>query len=517
MSDGCKMIVVILMMMSIFSIALHGMEDNIFLYKKLKNKSEKDFELYCSLSKNLNKIIDVVEESRDGGLMARLIQYCIPRDIIKKCIAPYLSETIAVRYKQDAIAVRSVANSFNAEAINFDNRWRYMPRHDGTYSLVPIMETIYAMWVDQGEKRKHWIKHRKEVGDVERISVQKQNKLYAAAVSIIEKQEKGSQFYVCKENSRFKVVLPGLITHYVFSHEGILLAFGGAEGQVALFSLPDKQLLNKIPSLSGAITVLCSAHSSPAFVVGSNQTYTRDVSNLMFIKRDKAIRLNWHDYSITCAEFSPDDSRLLTCSYNKKDKRSCLKIWKTADIGNDGIGKSLSVEYQGHTKKAFFICNGKYIVAADKKGYFNLFDGITCKCINTYQLHWRYFVGNVKQGELPLFMWTNTSNLLIHAFDSSMIIRRGSSGRLLGRIPLCVNPVEMGITADEKTIIFMDENNKVYQLLLYDEHAEEDINFIKNKANIVQLYAMLDMCKNKNSNEAIKKIKLYIEDQQIKP
>jgi hypothetical protein len=76
------------------------------------------------------------------------------------------------------------------------------------------------------------------------------------------------------------------------------------------------------------------------------------------------------------------------------------------------------------------------------------------------------------------------------------------------------------LTADENTIVFVDENERAYTVPLYENQDCSNINFIENQANIIQLYEMFNLRYNNKSSDAsisfFPRIKSYIQKQQKK-
>jgi hypothetical protein len=65
------------------------------------------------------------------------------------------------------------------------------------------------------------------------------------------------------------------------------------------------------------------------------------------------------------------------------------------------------------------------------------------------------------------------------------------------------NPKAMGLTEDERSVVFIYRDNTSSILDLYDEQDLNDINFIEQEANIYQLCELFQVCKQFKTNQVI--------------
>ena len=514
-------------------IPLQGMEyatkNDLVLYKKLINKSYADLKTYCGVSNNLDAIIDVAEKSRNGHLMASLIQVCLPPELVQNYIAPYLSEPIATEYKHKLIAYKYLEEHLKIKSIDCGDQWNYEVNHHGVFCLSPKIKDGYTMWKDKMSRPISFESCGKQMC-VQRMFVDNKNDvLYSLNIPLeLEKDKRGKEIrFVNHLDSRFAdiTVRNYGFSYYLFSHDCSLLVFGttqegkrevGQEGDgsnVQLIGLKNSKgetevTLKSLFSLDGYVSALCAAHHSNVFVAGSNAPYTEFSDNIGLIVGESSTSLEGHDGPITHVEFSPDDTRLLTCSYDKITKTSQFLLWDTSNI--DDVTSISYIPYiegapiRSPILKAFFICGGQQIVIMQQSGACQFFDGLTGVFITMFQLHLGYERSKITLKNMPIFIWSSKDKLLIVAHhDLIQFCSCGKSNKWLACAPYAKNPITgIGLTADEKAIVFLGANEKVYRIELYNDQDSKDFDFIEKQATIVQLYDMLNMSKkHKKSNE----------------
>lgn len=135
-------------------------------------------------------------------------------------------------------------------------------------------------------------------------------------------------------------------------------------------------------------------------------------------------------------------------------------------------------------------------------------------CLTGYHFH------NNNENRVPLIIWSNQNKLIIRTCRDGtwnrIKITKSYADADLGTFTLAAfDPIEMGLTADEKSIIFLQKDKTVYQLDLYNNRDSNHFDFIEQKANIVQLYDMLNIgTQSKNATRFVKTMKSYIARQQ---
>jgi WD40 repeat protein len=97
----------------------------------------------------------------------------------------------------------------------------------------------------------------------------------------------------------------------------------------------------------------------------------------LFITWENIQHLHGHDAPITHVEFSPDDTRLLTFSYDEEKDKATLSLWDTSNLNKIVMVHRLKFAMY----KAFFICNGEKILIMQKNGDFGLLNGLTGESI----------------------------------------------------------------------------------------------------------------------------------------
>ena len=482
---------------------LQGMESvtksDLVLYKKLINKSYADLKIYCGVSNNLDNIIDVAEKSGNGHLMASLIQICLPPEVVQKHIAPHLSEPLAMQYKHILMSSKQL----NTEAIDGSVEWSVLPRHDGTYSVVPGIASEYAMWNEiRGRRFYSTYDH-------------KQNKRYIAQLqSITDKkgvchrldapckdnpEKKDKKFMLCEKNQGVSIVRFmnfGAPVHSLrFSSDCTLLAGMAQDNVRGIFFVGDMKTCESWESsLNGSISALCSAHHSPLFVAGSNH----DNAGLVLFKTDKEyVHLPGQHDPITWVEFSPDDKWLLSCSYQKEYDRSMVKLWDTSAIDTPLCIATSSIGYDCPVYKAFFICDGKKIMVMQENGHFHLLDGLTGESIKKKSKAVQgghALLEKTYLNDTPIAAWSSKNKLIFIAFCNRIFFFSSETGESLGCVQ-CLNHrfsiFGIGLSADENTIVFSDNNEEGYRLPMYEDQELKEVDFIKNQATITQLYEML--------------------------
>jgi len=474
------------------------------------------------------KLIDLSEETGDGLLMAKLVRICLPPEVVQTYINPYLSEPITTKYKHKLIN----HTGFKKEYIDHNNTWDLLQQHDGNYSAVPIIGHKYTMWDEHNKSRRNLITVDNKKYITQLISTQnKENIRYRLSVLDTNNlDEQGKHFALFKENKNDITTIKLLstanpVSHCLFSNDSTLLVIGMSEninlGNVQIY---DTKTVNNFGWwLNGSMSALCAAHHTPLFVIGSNKPNTVQRTNLfLFITYDHIQRLDGHNSPITWVEFSPDDTRLLTCSYDQEKEKSEITLWNTSIINKIAlITTHTHRQYPIH--KAIFICNGEKIMVMQKNGAFCLLDGLTGKNIEKNSLPMlekRPFANPANQDNIPLIIWSTKYKLIISALDSNILFHSSETNKLLGAEHKLSDIAGIGLTADETTIVFIDTNKKAYKLPIYNAQACDHINFIEKEANIVDLYKMFNGCKkNKPSNTQysfFSRIKSYIQKHQKK-
>jgi WD40 repeat protein len=208
------------------------------------------------------------------------------------------------------------------------------------------------------------------------------------------------------------------------------------------------------------------------------------------------------DNSITNLDiqFSPDDKRFIAYGENIIELRKINKLSEK---------KCLSYSYKKITmphpiRKASFTPDGKLIIVAMANGHLGFCDGLTGQAFPPYSATWRCEdVANI-DNQSPLLLYSIKNKLLFsldladHTDDSiyTFVIRDITDGRFLTAYNFYPNnPRAMGLTQDERSVVFLYNDNTASLLRLYTDQDIQDINFVENKANIYQLCSLFDLSK----------------------
>ena len=511
-----------------FSASLQGMKNDVTLYKKLE--SQKTFDaFYACCIESKESDLAIINAAKNP----RLLTYCtykfLPKEIYN-AIGSYLSGPIADNYQHKLITYKWHNNCFNKKTIVYkdnDDKWDVLLRHDGTYSVVPKIATEYAMWNEDKKNLRCSLMYENKKYCSQLRSIKNKNGIsYGLAVldtAIQEQQNK--EFLFCGKNYIHTSTSDKPISHYCYSSDGTVLAIEFPQKGVMIKSntkSANGTTPHVLAPINGNVSALCAAHHSPIFVAGSDQAYSAKVSNLMVMTQKNILYLDGVNIPITHVAFSPDDSRLLTCSYDQAKNGSKLYLWDTTDFEN--IICIHSTGHESEIKKAFFIDNGQRIVIIKKNGVFNLFDSLTGKPMYQKDCFWHdHNHGYASRGQtnVPMMIWSSKYKLLITGFNDAITIRSSNNGDYLGKIQFWDKPIGgVGITIDEKNIIAIGKTQKAHHYELYDEQDCDEIAFIKEQAHIVQLYEMMEIQKRvKDSGKKtnfVPAMKKYIQEQQQK-
>jgi len=524
------MLIMLLIILSILSSSLYSMKNNHkdwLLYKQFittPHHSLTFFSHHPNIVNTFGTIIDMAENINNGYLMAKLIYACLPLDIVKTYINPHLAQAIEKKYRQKLISYKYSNNLFKEKPIfcNENNLLITITNHDGAYKTAPHIGCNYTLWQTHGISAQHMHPNKKTYSHLLLSNNSKKSMIYSLAEHNTKKLHYLFSINYNKTQIKFDLIHP--LSHYLFSADCTLLAlcFVSPRTHINIEIYNTKKLSTSLTkgyliTLDGTIKTLCAAHHSPIFVAGSNSFGAKkDQYNLVHITKKRQTFLKGHTSPVICTEFSPDDKRLLTCSYNPITQTSQLKLWDTSN--NNNILCLYNAQYNEHILKAFFIHNGQRIITINNKGSSHLLDGITGYDIKKYKFNWNSCCA-INKNNTPLCIWSTINQLYMSIFKNNICIRKSTTGALLApMITLTKTPTQAGLTDDENIIVFVDNNQKAYQLELYNQKDYNEINFIENHANIIQLYTLFNICKNNKgtakTTSCVKIIKSYIQKQE---
>src|SRR4030095_2263712 len=487
-----------------FYASLHSMENNslnLFSYF-----NENNVYIY-------RETINYAKESHNWPLMIQLINVCLPPEVIRKYISPHFAEHISIEYKHQLIADKCLNNHFTLKPIKHNKEWHHVINHDGTYHVVPKTKNEYIAWNATNLSRRHTIKAMPNNNDthiIERIFTKNNNPRYTLSTSSLYNTEEGNKtimFIKHKKNNctmHTPMITQNEMTHYLLSSDCSLIAIGENRKDWNLTIYTTKSSSIDTFSLNGPISTLCSAHHSPMFAAGSSNPYTPNLPNIILIQEHIATHMPGHNATITSLEFSPHDTQLLTCSYNEQNNTSHLLVWNICNLPQCIYGR----KWKFRIDKAFFICDGKRILITKDNSPVTLLDAVTGNLINDYET-----ISNNPE-KTRLFIDNTQDMLFISIIGKTIKFYNSNSCKYLGQItPSNTSPMSIGLTARKKEIIVVDKDEKISKLKLYNKQDYNEIKFIENHANILQLYTLLTICKNnKGSNKTtsfVETIKSY--------
>ena len=496
--------------------SLHGMEKD--WNKKLISHPNVYLKNKCFDSANINifeKFLNLAEEKKSGKLLTNLIPLCLPPEVIKTSINPHFTKPLVMQYKEESFNHKILTT----KQIDHKDQWVDVGCHDGTYSIAPDIGYEYNTWKERNTTYRSCFHQGNEKYIVQLFSPQNKEGISwkFAVLNTINPDRQNKEFFFFKNSIAVKkLTIEKLVTHSLFSHDNALLALCFKDNThydgIKIINIEtDKQFTSGI---NGRVSALCTAHHSPLFVVGSDQPYATYRDNLfLFINSKNIQQLDGHYAPITHVEFSSDDTRLLTCSHDEEKDVSTLCLWDTHNL--DTIVRVNTFEVVAQ-HKAIFICDGEKIKVTRKlDDAFCLLDGLTGDSIEKNNKLTSRHCWHTEDNISPhhdITIWSGKNKLIIRAFGRRILLYSSETGKCLTSSDHNGTITGIGLTADENTIIFIDEREDTYTLPLYKKNDYSNINFIEEQASIVQLYEMFNLPSRPFSST----IKSYIQMQQKK-
>ena len=426
---------------------------------------------------------------------------CLPIDIFEKYFKQPLINTITKQFKHRLLNHQYQERNNNNDKFGIMleiTQKRIFSHHDGTYNIVPDISMKYAHW-DESNSNKQMSLLKNNMEFFRMINTQKSN-ITISCPKEYQTKNKQTVFIVKTSdetetniNCYFKSTIKQLLLNY--DATWLIAGLSQQTDNICFFNINSSKF-EKIFSLDGSITALCTAHKQQLFIVGS------ECGEIAFMTPDGIYKLEKTiDQPVMHVEFSPDDTRFLACGGNQ------LIFWQMHT--DKWLWLPVSMKYTSYRstdmiRKASFSSDGKRIIVAMEDGTFTLMDGLTSNIIEQ-SLIWRCSDTVGIDNQAPLTLWSTKNNLLLlldpaQHTDSSIytfMVRKSSNGRFLAMYNFFPNnPVAMGLTKDEETVVFIHKDNRVSCLHLYDNPYLQYIDFIENKANIYHLCELLQICKN---------------------
>ena len=445
---------------------------------------------------------------------------CLPPEIIKNHIMPHIAHFVATKYKHRLLHYKyqkklDLKNheSLQTVCLGRPNQKAFY-HHDGTYTVLPDIKQDYAQWDDSPNNKNLHVckitikKHTDNYVPILYNTQQEQSELgIYCPLKEYSKNKKKSLFIEVREKILDRYKIESTITHHVLSSNAAWLIFGTSHhhNNIKLFNVKERSLERSL-SFNGPISALCAAHHLALFAICSHG------GDIALIRPNGITHLSKKHNNIAAtminAEFSPNDKQCICYGEN------ILLLWQ--------IPTNISLEQTSFpcilkkitmpspVLKATFSPDGKLIIMALKDGRLNYCNCLTGELLKHYPAPWRL-------REIPLdnqgpLIVCSKLNRLIFSLDSTthnsetiptLIVRKAS-----GKFNFLTtynfypnNPKIIGLTKDERSLVFIHNTGNASQLNLYDDQDMEYVNFIEQKANFYQLCELLQICKDHKTDQ----------------
>lgn len=480
-------------------------------HETMTYNTEKLFEDYWNKSGSEKKIdiINVSGALELALLTARCAKRYFSRDLIVQ-IASYMSQPLMRLFKHELLAYKWVNKVFKTENVRIDDeRWNILHQHDGTYVLVPAMQDECDMWAEQERRcRKRQIDSPSRTTNgveccyVTRLCKSRGDMTYFLKTPLRTEHGRNKSFVILQYKgekfiSRKSLFFEHEVYNALFNNDTTLLLFFSPHKHGVVIIQVDVWR-HKQFSFEGAITVLCAAHHSSLFLVGTKtglHCMTLEGTHAVHYMTEEGTEETKCLCRIISVEFSPDDTRFFSCSTDEQLKNSYLTLW---DIGNPAKRiKSYSFS-NVCIKRAFFACDGEKIVVIKNDNTISLFDGVQGTRILKYDILSVPLAQDF--GEIPVVLWSNDYGLLLTMDipSNQMSIRNSATGEFIGDIPFKrIFPIAMGLTYDGRALVFLatkHTQHKVFRVRLYNDQDITDIANIDH-ASLDQLHMLWQVYK----------------------
>jgi hypothetical protein len=454
---------------------------------------------------------------------------------VNKDLKAILAKTIAIKFKHALLnhnfqerKSRKHYGPLQTTSLGIQEEKKFT-RHDGTYDMVPNIGYDYAMWdiasitkivQQKALTKKGSDKIEKYIQLLHGTREEKPNFELCCAKEQYVANNKKKLTFIFADDTMQTCSLQSKMLQCALSqdHQWCALTYlDECKGSIDLFSL-DSRTVPYAFKFQHPISALCSAHKSTLFAVCTTK------GDLAFITLSSTSPICHSETTdiLTHAEFSPDDNYLI--AYGEKT----LRFWKLKSIPPT---KYTLVETDHPIRKAIFTPNGKLIVIALANGEFLFCDGTTAGTLEYYPATWRVKNMISVDNQAPLLLYSIKNKLLLsldpaHRTDSdsdvyTFVVRKLTNGRILTAHNFYSNnPRAMGLTEDERSVVFTHHDDSVSLLHLYNDQDFQDTAFIEEKADERQLLEMFKFCqlyktkqkylKNLNATPLVTAIRDYI-------
>lgn len=430
---------------------------------------------------------------------------CLPEEILENHIKPHLVRAVSTHFKHRLLNHKwqecysgKIPSPINSPIVD---SWKPFTYHDGTYTIVPDIAE-YATWDGGTNKYEYRI-----------FQDDKQN--FYNTTTILSHADAQSTYSVCcpsKERELLKnkktlyvagpeknfsiLVCTNPIVSHLLSADGKWLAHC-CDDAMQFFNIITHELAQKYTDWP-SIIAFCTAHHSSLFAVCSQGMFSLATSEKII-----ATVINLKP-TFTCIQFSPNDHHL--CMNN--DRSIVLCDVSNVNGSSFGYGECTTSD---DIRKIFFSPDSTRILVAFKYGRL-------CCGSNFFKnpiLELGYYVDHVAtwrcadvadiDNQAPRVLWSNKDELLFSLDPAdhtdrtifNFVIRDSNTGMFLNACNFYPrNPIAMGLTKDEGSVIFVHKDHSASQLNLYSTEDNVDINFIEHKASLYELCCLWQVCKN---------------------
>jgi len=392
--------------------------------------------------------------------------------LIDKVFHNILLKDIILFYTHKVIRTTSSEPTYK----NHRNNWSYISQHDGTYYITPDIGYKYSTWEAYPSYQLMQYFNDEQQYDIQLISTPNKKTSYKfAMINTHDPKKQNKNFLLINNDNVRHLKSEKNILHHLFNYNGTLLMCSFLENKdndsFNIYDINKKKDIGY--EINGFINALCAGHRSSIFAIGSNQPATDDFSNLILYKPEKEpIQLDGENSPITSLEFSQNDKQLLVSSYHQENNRSKIALYDISIINDI---KTVFFFYYGeyHISKVFFICNGEKIIVLRKDGAFGLLDPITGSIINIS-------LKKMLPTQKPFIIASSKHQLIISALNKNIEVFSAKTTKLLKTITTAKIIRGIGLTDDEKIIVFIDNHKNVYELPLYSIENNKMIKLIEN-------------------------------------
>lgn len=436
--------------------------------------------------------------TRPYGMQLKSNFDSIPKEVFKGLIESYIRVVVATKYKHILLQHKQTMQSFRnvkeqdkcvITPLEDVEKYRKFIHYDGKYNVVPDVKNEYLSWDTCDDQKFKWGVTDHHGHDIELIALlNNPNSILKTCLICPEKEyenKKQHTFYIERYDTEefLEQLFKDEITSYVLSNDGAWILFG-AKNNVQIFDV-NAMKYQKPFYCGGDVKAICAAHNAPFFAVCIDE-------ELMLINSQSTIHSRDFEASrAKCIEFSPTDKYLSIMSSRK------IQVVRVSDWRVLGKFKS-----ESRIKKNFFVSDDSMVIAL-ANGELCVWSDFSKNPLKKtkYNSFWQKS-SIIYNNRKPLIVWNRKDNLLFTVdpfydptFDNFRV-HVLDTGRLLFSLTMVFNlpiAVGMGLLNDERTIVFLEDDDMVRQLQLYGDQDNADIDFIEHEADWYQLCCLWEI------------------------